>query len=419
MLREDAMARSTDLRSDDRGAFMVMGIFLSLVLVGALWSIAGTGQAILFRERMQEAADAAALGAAAVDARAMNTIVLLNLTLTAVMSVRTTIMAMLIVSNALGFQTIAPSESVTYPNLEAMAPVALALHAKYDPDITEAITKLNAAQIGIATATPPVAASSATEMSYFYEPTGMQSTATLVEGTPAATGGALPIALPTNTTSLSAVCGVANRLAVPGLGNPPPPPPMIQAFVATAPVDLTAGVNGVVGTVDDLMYKDTLCEPTVSPNATIPQTTDVNGGSNCQIFTSVGTQGLTSNLATDLIQFANSRGVAVDMSTPSLTANASFAEAEFFFDCVGTWDACESVALFNFLWRPRFRLYNPGAAALATLPPNAIRASELASETELKARLLADQKAMGSPPLSAQLSKDLDPGLAGISMVLH
>jgi hypothetical protein len=413
--------RSTDLRSDDRGAFMVMGIFLSLVLVGALWSIAGTGQAILFHERMQEAADAAALGAAAVDARAMNMIALLNITLTAAMSVRTALVAMLIVSNVQPFGTmrsrpIDPYESVKYPNLGALQSVAQPLYDHYDPDITLAITKLNAAESGIATATPAVAASSGTEMSYFYEPTGVQSTATLVEGTAAAVGGTLPVTFPIDPTTL---CEDANQQDTPGTGVTPLPPKMIQALVGKAGVDPTAGVNGVVGTIEDFMYGQTLCEPGLNPDAARARALQGNGGPNYQIFTSVGTQGLTSNLAANLIQFANSHGVAVDMSTPSLTANASFAEAEFFYDCNSSWDSCGEHALLYPAWRPRLRLFNPAAAALASVPPNAIRASELASEAALKAKLLADQQAMGSPPMSAQLTKDLDPGLAGVSMVLH
>jgi hypothetical protein len=39
---------------------MVLGIFLACLLVGLLYYLAGLGQAVLFRERMQDAADSAA-----------------------------------------------------------------------------------------------------------------------------------------------------------------------------------------------------------------------------------------------------------------------------------------------------------------------------------------------------------------------
>jgi hypothetical protein len=57
---------------------MVMGIFLACLLVGLLYYLAGLGQAILFRERMQDAADSAALAGAVLAARGMNVIALLN-----------------------------------------------------------------------------------------------------------------------------------------------------------------------------------------------------------------------------------------------------------------------------------------------------------------------------------------------------
>ncbi len=41
-------------------------------MVGILWYLAGIGDAIVFRERMQEAADATAFSAAVLHARGMN-----------------------------------------------------------------------------------------------------------------------------------------------------------------------------------------------------------------------------------------------------------------------------------------------------------------------------------------------------------
>lgn len=57
---------------------MLIGLFVAFSLCGALWMIIGTGDAILFRERGQEAADAAALSSAAVHARAMNAVAAMN-----------------------------------------------------------------------------------------------------------------------------------------------------------------------------------------------------------------------------------------------------------------------------------------------------------------------------------------------------
>jgi hypothetical protein len=76
------------LARDERGAIMVLGIFMCTTLVGALWYIAGIGDAIVYRERLQEGADAIAFSAAALHARGMNLLVLINLIMACVLAVR-------------------------------------------------------------------------------------------------------------------------------------------------------------------------------------------------------------------------------------------------------------------------------------------------------------------------------------------
>lgn len=75
------LARETD------GAVVVMTIFASAFLIGAMWYLLGVGDALLFKERMQDGADAIAFAPAVVHARGMNLIALLNLTMAAVLSV--------------------------------------------------------------------------------------------------------------------------------------------------------------------------------------------------------------------------------------------------------------------------------------------------------------------------------------------
>jgi hypothetical protein len=57
---------------DQQGAILLIGLFVALSLIGALWMIIGIGDAILTHDLGQEAADAAALSSATVHARAMN-----------------------------------------------------------------------------------------------------------------------------------------------------------------------------------------------------------------------------------------------------------------------------------------------------------------------------------------------------------
>src|SRR5215472_17644823 len=64
---------------DERGAIVVMSLLFACFLTGMLWYVMGIADAVVFRDRMQEAADAVAFSAAVVHARGMNFIVILNL----------------------------------------------------------------------------------------------------------------------------------------------------------------------------------------------------------------------------------------------------------------------------------------------------------------------------------------------------
>jgi hypothetical protein len=82
-----AQGQRRSLRHDDGGAMMVMGIFMAVILVGAIYYVMGIGQSIIYHERMQDAADASAFGAAVIHARGMNILAFLNIISAAVMAV--------------------------------------------------------------------------------------------------------------------------------------------------------------------------------------------------------------------------------------------------------------------------------------------------------------------------------------------
>src|SRR5262245_22635401 len=79
--------RFSELASSERGAIMVFGIFFAVFVVGMLYYMVGLGNAIYYRERLQDAADASAFGAAVVHARGMNTIALINIIMAAVLAI--------------------------------------------------------------------------------------------------------------------------------------------------------------------------------------------------------------------------------------------------------------------------------------------------------------------------------------------
>lgn len=76
------------LGADQRGAIMLLGIFMCAAVVGVMWYVAGLGDAVVYRQRMQEASDATAFSGAVLAARGMNLIVLINLIMAAVLAVR-------------------------------------------------------------------------------------------------------------------------------------------------------------------------------------------------------------------------------------------------------------------------------------------------------------------------------------------
>jgi len=150
------------LRNDERGAIMVFGIFMCSMLVGLLWYVAGLGDAIIYRERMQEAADAVAFSDAALHARGMNLVVLLNLVMAAVLAIR---VAIRVAKAGCALLTVT-FIGLSIPN-PGFAPVATALgnatrvmhqvDKTTTPPIDKTLKGLVAVQSAVATAVPTYA----------------------------------------------------------------------------------------------------------------------------------------------------------------------------------------------------------------------------------------------------------------------
>jgi hypothetical protein len=75
------------LKDDNRGAIMLTGLFMSCFLIGSLWFVIGIGDTIVFRDRMQEAADMGAFSSAALHAKGLNFISLCNLVMLAAVAI--------------------------------------------------------------------------------------------------------------------------------------------------------------------------------------------------------------------------------------------------------------------------------------------------------------------------------------------
>ncbi|MCP4444749.1 MAG: hypothetical protein GY811_05295 [Myxococcales bacterium] len=73
------VAKRRRLASDESGAILIAGIFVSAFLVGALYMLIGASTAMQHGERMQDGADSAAFSAAQMHAKGMNLIALNNM----------------------------------------------------------------------------------------------------------------------------------------------------------------------------------------------------------------------------------------------------------------------------------------------------------------------------------------------------
>ena len=75
------------LLQNDRGAMMLLGIFMTTIVIGMLYYVAGIGETITYRERMQDAVDSGAYAGSLLYARSMNVIALLNLAVASVFAI--------------------------------------------------------------------------------------------------------------------------------------------------------------------------------------------------------------------------------------------------------------------------------------------------------------------------------------------
>ncbi len=78
---------------NEEGAMMVIGLFMATLVVAMLYYVAGLGETIVFREAMQDAADASSIAGATIHARAMNLVALMNALMAGIFSVLVAIRA--------------------------------------------------------------------------------------------------------------------------------------------------------------------------------------------------------------------------------------------------------------------------------------------------------------------------------------
>lgn len=198
------------LLRDERGALLVMGIFMMLILVSMLYMLIGVGQTLQAREGMQDAADAAAFTSAVFLARGMNLIALINQLMAMLVAILVairlaeTFMAM---SSATLF-SLAWFYGITVPGATACQQAAQQLGNAYDnakDPIMEALEVMHEVQEATSVLVPFVAF-------------GAGALEAAKDHPPALGAFPLPgaISLPVESDEFSVLCGRATQEAITG-----------------------------------------------------------------------------------------------------------------------------------------------------------------------------------------------------------
>jgi len=194
------------LRTDERGAIALLALFMAVFMTALVYYVSGIGETLLQRERMQDAADAAAFSAAVLHARGMNTIVLVNMVMAALLAVLVALklvelvitMAILAIAIASFF---APGLAGAIPPLADVRQKVQTTHDRLRPSIYGALDALHTAARGIRVLVPAASQQRVIEsVRAHYHP-------------PAQAGFALPPrpTLPTQDGSFSTLCDRAGQ----------------------------------------------------------------------------------------------------------------------------------------------------------------------------------------------------------------
>jgi hypothetical protein len=151
---------ATGSARDERGAIMVIALFFAIFGVAMLYTLVGTAQTIFLRERLQDAADSAALSGAVVQARSMNLLVLINIVMAALLAILVTLKAVesvailgIILASAFAWITGGATLSAV-PPLKTLQQEMHQTYADLKPPIYDALKTLHEASEAVQSVAP-------------------------------------------------------------------------------------------------------------------------------------------------------------------------------------------------------------------------------------------------------------------------
>ncbi|MFI5289051.1 MAG: hypothetical protein ACHQ17_05345 [Polyangia bacterium] len=167
LLKKDEAARALirRLHRDEGGNIIVLYVAASLLLIGMLWAIIGTGARMVQKETIQSSADAAAFSAAVIKAKGLNIIAFCNLVMALLLAI---IMLLRLIKGALmilvGVCLAACFDIFGGEILCGFAPTATNLYQKYselesklEPRIMDAMKGLSKLERGVNETFPALA----------------------------------------------------------------------------------------------------------------------------------------------------------------------------------------------------------------------------------------------------------------------
>ena len=158
------------LAKDRKGAMMVMGCFQSVFMIGALYYVAGVGEAVVVRERIQDAVDSGTFAAAAVEARGMNSVATTNVMMSAGLAVVAALqtivdLATLGITVAAACATLFPPCAAIIPPLEVVRETAESIKVAVEEPLKRVVSTIDKVAKIIAIAVPSIASGKVYDLS--------------------------------------------------------------------------------------------------------------------------------------------------------------------------------------------------------------------------------------------------------------
>lgn len=414
------------IKRDERGAIMVVAAFMAAFLVGALWYVAGVGNAALFRESMQSGADAGAFAAAVFHARGMNIIAMINLIMAAILAV---LVALKIAYLLLTITAIILDAICAIPTQQWACGFAIAAHNGANivnnmienvvkPFVDKTLPMLSKLQVGVAKVMPVVSLVKSNEMAKKYNKPvegGLMISESLIP-----TGG--KFGLPVEEDKFSVLCDKAaefvGEFALSPLGIFGVPTKwagkLVKGFVSMAPSyfcgdDGGGGGGGGGGgnkpsnveasataicdeqkkVIDDYNKENKKQKKSFDYEECMEKTkkdlkqkesntlNNSNSGSGGKTPKKVIDAAKNGNKYFQIITYAWGDTKLASMGRtqvkiaawgkkvgrpPKIWGKIQFAQAEYYYDDEGDWDKLKEDAMWNMKWRARLRRYHKDIA---------------------------------------------------------